>query len=254
MLHTVYLPLALAGGPSKVTIEGGTHVKASPCFHFLDATWRRYMEEIGIHVKLRLHRSGFYPRGGGLVQADIAPCAAVRGLTIERIEPVRSARAFSAVAGLPEHIRERQADTAHVKLKRLGLAVDMERETWQGGPGTVVGVELPTAPAPTLFFAIGERGKPAERVAREAVDQVESFLAADPCGVDEHSADQLVLPLALAEGPSAFPVAAVSSHLLTNVGVIQRFIERTIDVEGNLGREGIVRLAGANAQAPPPSV
>jgi RNA 3'-terminal phosphate cyclase (ATP) len=242
VLHTVYLPLALAGGPSTVTIEGGTHVKASPCFHFLEATWRRYMEQIGIHVKLRMHRPGFYPRGGGLLQADIAPCPAVSGLSIDSIAPVQEVRAVSAVAGLPEHIRERQADTAHVKLKSLGLDVELNRETWPGGPGTVVGVELPTQPVPTSFYAIGERGKPAERVATEAVDQVESFLAAEPWGVDEHSADQLVLPLALAQGPSSFPAAAVSSHLLTNVAVIQRFVERTIKVEGTLGREGSMRI------------
>ena len=242
VLHTVYLPLALAGGPSTVTVEGGTHVKTSPCFHFLDITWRRYMEEIGIHIKLRMHRPGFYPRGGGLVQADIAPCPGVQGLTIERVAPVQEVRAVSAVAGLPEHIRERQADTVHFQLKSLGLEVEMQRESWPGGPGTVVGIELPTQPVPTSFFAIGERGKPAERVATDAVDQVESFLAAQPWGVDEHSADQLVLPLSLAQGPSSFPVAAVSSHLLTNVTVIQRFVERNIHVEGKLGREGSVRI------------
>lgn len=242
VLHTVYLPLALADGPSTVAIEGGTHVKASPCFHFLETTWRSYLERIGIHVKLRMRRPGFYPRGGGLVQADIAPCPALNGLTIDRIEPVQQAAAFSAVAGLPDHIRDRQADTAHFKLKSLGLEVEMRRENWPGGPGTVVGVELPTCPTPTLFVAIGERGKPAERVAGDAVDQVEQFLAAAPWGVDEHSADQMVLPLALAPGVSSFPVARVSTHLLTNIRVIQQFLERNIQLEGTLGREGWVRL------------
>src|SRR5262249_28077384 len=45
VLHTLSLPLAWrADGPSEVTLEGGTHVTKSPCFHFLDATWRAYME------------------------------------------------------------------------------------------------------------------------------------------------------------------------------------------------------------------
>src|SRR5262245_17296410 len=36
VLHTLYLPLALAGkAPSELTLTGGTHVRASPCFHFL---------------------------------------------------------------------------------------------------------------------------------------------------------------------------------------------------------------------------
>src|SRR5262249_40127201 len=83
-----------------------------------------------------------------------------------------------------------------------------------GGPGRVLAVVRETAPVPTLFFGLGERGKRAERVADEAVEQAVEFLRADPPGVDAHSADQLVLPLALASGPSAFPVAAVTQHLL----------------------------------------
>ena len=42
VLQTIYLPLALRGdATSELTLIGGTHVSTSPCFHFLDATWRR---------------------------------------------------------------------------------------------------------------------------------------------------------------------------------------------------------------------
>src|SRR5262245_60336487 len=33
VLHTVYLPLALAGGVSELELEGGTHNEKAPCFH-----------------------------------------------------------------------------------------------------------------------------------------------------------------------------------------------------------------------------
>src|ERR1700689_1978407 len=76
VLHTVYLPLALRGTiPSSLTLIGGTHVSTSPCFHFLDTTWRRYLAACGLHVTLKMQRSGFYPRGGGVVEAFIQPCA-----------------------------------------------------------------------------------------------------------------------------------------------------------------------------------
>ncbi len=241
VLQTVYLPLVFAGGPSTVTIEGGTHVKASPCFHFLQTTWRAYLERLGIALELKMQRPGFYPRGGGLIQADIAPCPAIAGLQIEHIEPVVEAHAFSAVAGLPEHIRQRQAMRLSQRLHDLGLAAKVDEESWPGGPGTVVGITLPTTPAPTFFFGLGERGKPAERVAEEAYEQVVDFLDAEPLGIDEHCADQLVLPLALAAGPSSFPIARISSHLLTNIAIIQILVEREIVVEGRSGKPG--RLA-----------
>ena len=99
-------------------------------------------------------------------------------------------------------------------------------------------VVLETAPVPTLFFALGERGKRAERVADEAVEQAVAHLEAEPAGVDIHSADQLVLPLALASGPSSFPVAAVTQHLITNVAVIRFFLERDVQLEGAEGSPG----------------
>jgi RNA 3'-terminal phosphate cyclase (ATP) len=105
----------------------------------------------------------------------------------------------------------------------------------------VLAVELDTAPAPTLFFGLGARGKPAERVADEAADQVIAYLDAG-APVDAHSADQVVLPLALAEGPSEYRAALVTLHLTTNVAVIRHFIDRDIVCEGAEGGPGLVRI------------
>ena len=88
---------------------------------------------------------------------------------------------------------------------------------------------------------MGERGKPAEKVADEAADQASAFLAAKR-PVDAHSADQLVLPLALADGPSTLAVSEVSSHLLTNIAVIKQFLDRDIVCEGQEGQPGIVHI------------
>lgn len=247
VLHTVYLPLALAGAASTVTIEGGTHVKAAPCFHFLETTWRHYLALAGLHVDVRMVRSGFYPRGGGLVQADIQPCAQARAFELAEPPPPTEITGFSAVAGLPDHIRERQARRVRERFAARGFAerglnVALREETWPGGPGTVVALILNTQPVPTLFFALGERGKPAERVADEAVDEACAFLDAQPRGIDGHSADQILLPLALAAGRSQFPTALITLHLVTNAEVIQRFVERPITVAGAIGGPGAVTV------------
>jgi RNA 3'-terminal phosphate cyclase (ATP) len=60
--------------------------------------------------------------------------------------------------------------------------------------------------------------------------------------VDSHSADQLVLPLALADGPSEYTVAEVTPHLTTNIAVIRQFLDREIVCEGEEGGPGIVRI------------
>jgi RNA 3'-terminal phosphate cyclase (ATP) len=241
VLQTICLPLALRGtAPSEVTLIGGTHVSTSPCFHFLDATWRVYLERIGLRLSLRMVRPGFYPRGGGVVVAHIQPTAALRGLRLrERGEA--TVRGFSAAAGLPYHVIMRQARRAASRMEEFGVEADVREENWEGGPGSVLGLVVDTEPAPALFFGLGARGKPAEFVADEAADQAIAYLRA-PAPVDAHSADQIVLPLALADGPSEYGVAELTQHLLTNIGVIRQFLEREIVGEGHLGMPGVVRI------------
>lgn len=243
VLHTIYLPLTLRGdAASEVRLEGGTHVKACPCFHFLDTTWRAYLELMGIKIDVRMRRPGFYPRGGGAVEVVVHPCSRPRGLQLRERSDITRISGFSAVASLPMEIADRQARRARNRLEKTGLQVDIRGESWSGGPGTVLALVLDTRPVPTLFFGLGERGKRAERVADEAVDELLGYLER-PGAVDPHSADQIVLPLALAEGPSSFSVSTVTMHLLTNIGVIGNFIDRAIVCHGAEGESGVVEIA-----------
>lgn len=96
VLHTVYLPLIWrAPGPSEVVLEGGRHVTTSPCFHFLDVTWRAHLRRLGIQIGLQMTRPGFYPRGGGQVVAHLQPCSRVNGLTMTKCPPITKASGLS---------------------------------------------------------------------------------------------------------------------------------------------------------------
>jgi RNA 3'-terminal phosphate cyclase (ATP) len=243
VLHTIYLPLALADGPSTVTIEGGTHVNASPCFHFLDHTWRLYLARLGLDIDLTMERAGFYPRGGGKIRADLAGTTRLHGITLDDVTRPTRATVLSAVSGgLPESIAERQARRAVERLRPTGLELTVRQQCWTGGPGTMLGIELATAPVPTFFFALGARGKLAETVADETAAQAQAYLAAPQPGVDEHSADQLVLPLALAAGPSSYRTVAVTRHLRTNIAVIRMFLNRPIECDAGEGEPGKVMV------------
>ncbi len=243
VLQTVNLPLAWqTSAPSELTITGGTHVLASPCFHFLESTWRRYLELLGMKFGLCLLRPGFFPRGGGTVQALLQPCTRLQPLQLTDAGAVSKAPVVSVVARLPEGIAIRQARQAITRLHQFGLEAESRIESWHHGPGTVLMIELDTSPVPTLFFGLGARGKPAERVADEAVDQVIQFLRS-PTGLDAHTADQLILPLTLADGPSTFHVSQVSSHLLTNIAVVRHFVDRAIECQGQEGEPGVVRIS-----------
>src|SRR5262245_24489269 len=243
VLHTVHLPLAIQNGPSTVTVEGGTHNDHSPCFHFLATTWRGYMARIGLPLTLSMDRPGFYPRGGGRIAAKIFGGGHPRGMMLTERPALTRANVLSAAASLPDHITLRQAEQARTWLETAGLKVDVHEESWPSGPGTMLAVTFPEAPVPTLFFALGARGKRAEAVADEAAEQALDYFRGD-APVDPHSADQLVLPLAFADGPSEYRVSQVTRHLLTNISVVKYFVDRDITCDGGDGEPGTVRVSG----------
>ncbi len=233
VMQTLLLPLALADGSSTVTIHGGTHVPWSPCFHYLDWSWRPLLNHIGVEFELELQMAGFYPHGGGQIAAQIAGGSRIHGLRLSSRGKLLGISGLSAVADLPREIAERQRYQA---LKRLHELPDL--------PECMIDItSLPTRSKGTLllllaefeqgracFFALGARGKRAEKVADEAVDALVQFLTTEAT-VDHRMADQLLLPLALADSRSEFLTSRVTGHLETNAGVIRQFLQTDIRIE-----------------------
>ena len=245
VLHTVYLPLALRGaGPSTVTITGGTHNTHAPCHHFNEVTWGGYLARMGIVIHQEMVRPGFYPRGGGEIRATIEPCPRVKGLTLTTRPELTTAGGFSAVAGLPEGVARRQAKRLASRLKAEGLEPHIPLEEWDGAlnPGTVAAVVFRQTPVPTLFYGLGERGKPAESVADDATDEAIRFKDGN-APVDPHSADQLLLPLIFSPDASEYRTTEVTRHLTTNIATVGKFVDREVKLEGDEGRPGTVRIA-----------
>ena len=242
VLQTIALPLALKGEwDSEITITGGTHNMAAPCFHFLDQTWTKYLKRMNIDIQIEMIRPGFYPRGGGEIRAAIKPTKTVYPLHLTTCPPLTTAGGFSAVASLPESVNNRQSRRLTHRLKQAELDCHIREESWTGGPSTVAAVTFLQAPIPPLFVGLGERGKPAESVADEAADEAIAFRDSG-CPVDPYSADQILLPLAFATGASEYKVSEVTRHLLTNVETIRAFVERESGVEGEEGIHGMVKM------------
>jgi len=242
VLQTIFLPLALADAPSTVTITGGTHVPWSPCFHYLDRQWMPLLRRMGFDARLTLERTGFYPRGGGRIRAEIQPAGTLRPVELTERGELQRVSGISAVANLPDHIAKRQRQQVERRLG--GWVPDMEIETMpmsSSGKGTVVFLQAECDDGGGGFTALGKRGMPAERVADEAVDQLEAYLASDSA-LDKHLADQIILPLVLASGQSSLSTAKVTQHLLTNIEVVQAFLNVEVVVEDELSYPRSVRI------------
>jgi RNA 3'-terminal phosphate cyclase (ATP) len=242
----LHLPLAMrAETASRLILIGGTFNPKAPPFPFLEQTWRARLATLGMPVALAMPSAGFYPRGGGRLEAWIEPATPKPWARTTRGDLLRI-RGVAGSANLPDHVGGRMRDRALSRLADAGLNVDVEIETasWPSiGQGAAISLIAEHAgAAPATFVGIGERGKPAERVADEAVDELLDFLGVADAAVDLHSADQILLPLALAEGRSAYTVSAVTEHLRTNAVTIRAFLDRPIQIEEPVaeGRPGRV--------------
>ena len=244
LFQAVALPLALAAGTSQLTLRGGTHVAWSPPFDYLKRVYLPTLARMGVQAKVNIRKWGWYPIGGGEMQATVQgrTGAAPAGLDLLERGALLRVRGLSASSNLPKHIRVRQEQSALHALRASGINARLDAvDAPSKGQGTVVFLWAEFENVLAGFTSLGERGKPAERVAQEAVQDLLNFREAGGA-LEEHLADQLVLPLALAEGESRFTTAAVSGHLLTNAWVVNRFLPGTVRVEGAEGEPGRVDI------------
>jgi len=243
VLQTLLLPLSKAGETSTVTITGGTHVPWSPCYHYLDLHYLPFLWKMGWDVELRLEQAGFYPRGGGRIRAAIGPVQAITPLRLVERGKILAIRGISAVADLKREIAVRQRRQVIGRLGRRYPLSDIRLlELTAPSPGTFILLLAEYERSQVCYSALGEKGKSAEKVADEAVSEFEAFVATDGV-IDPYLADQLLLPLALAQGPSELRTSRVTQHLLTNAEVIRAFLPVEIAIEGSLDEPGTVRVS-----------
>jgi RNA 3'-terminal phosphate cyclase (ATP) len=239
VLQTVLLPLALAGGPSEITLRGGTHVAWSLPFDYLKHVYLPTLARMGITAKVQIERWGWYPMGGGEVKATIAGGTSVpRGLDLRRRGPLLRVRGISASSNLPKHIRVRQESAALQALRSHGVSARIDQvDAPSKGQGTLVFLWAESENASAGFTSLGELGKPAERVAEKAAHDLLAYLAG-PAALDSHMADQLVLPAALASGVTDFTCEEITPHMMTVAWVVNQFFAGRVQVEGVEGQPG----------------
>ena len=235
ILQTVLPALVLASGPSRLTLEGGTHNPMAPPFEFLDRTFLPLLRRMGPSVEVTLEKAGFYPAGGGRLSAAVTPASQLQGFDLLERGEIRRRRGTVLLANLAGHIADREVQTlghltswdpASFEIRRLDSA----------GPGNAVVLELESATVTEIFTAIGEIGVSAEAVADRAVKEMRRYLLSD-VPVGEHLADQLLLPLALA-GSGSFRALPLSLHAKTQIELIPEFLDVRIEVVEEEGGRG----------------
>jgi RNA 3'-terminal phosphate cyclase (ATP) len=228
VLQTVLPPLMMARGPSRITLEGGTHNVHAPPFEFLQKTFLPLVNRMGTRASIELERYGFYPPGGGRLHVWIEPGAERRGLHLLERGDLRGQRARALVVNLPESIAARELNVIKERLSWNDDQLRIETSDKAFSPGNVVTLEIEGEEVTEIFTGVGERGLRAEIVAERTAEEAKQYLYAG-APVGEHLADQLLIPLAISGGGS-YLTGQPSLHTTTNVEIVKKFLGVAIEV------------------------
>ncbi len=233
VLQGMMIPLAVAGRRVEVVVSGGTHVNWSPTIDYFQRVFCYHMSRMGVQAELLEAEPGFYPKGGGRVCVRVGPATPAPLTLTERGELGRvHARSIATTELAKARVAERQLEGAeqvvaidapdfdYVQSRSIGSAIHLTAEYANCRLGA---------------SALGERGKPAEKVGREAAQLLRRTMESGAC-LDEHMADQILPYLALAKGASCVRVAGVTDHCRTNIWVIEQFLAVRFEVDEGRGR------------------
>jgi RNA 3'-terminal phosphate cyclase (ATP) len=242
ILQTILVPLAVADGPSTIMVRGGTHLEWAPGYDDFAHGYLPALRRMNLNAEAELVQWGWYPAGGGEVRCRLAGvqsgtshrAGSLRPIEAVERGPLRGITGRAVAANLPSHICQRMCDRARAALADIGVPIQIEALRVKAvcpGAGLFLLAEYGESLAAS-FSAYGRQGKPSEEVAEEAVAALREHHVPG-AAVELHLADQLLVPLAIATGPSHFTTARPTAHLATNAWTIEQFGIARITIEQN---------------------
>lgn len=239
VLQAALPPLLRADGPSRLTVEGGTHTLHAPIWEHLERSYLPVLERMEVETEARLERHGFYPAGGGRVHLEIDPSdGPLRPVERRERGSLERLAVTAILADLPGHIARRELETFTDALSVWEFTRRVDAVDAAASPGNALFATVESDAGVVVLSEMGEKGRPAEDVARQLADRTRRYLDG-AAAVDVHLADQLLLPLALAGG-GAFTTREVTSHTRTQLDLIPEFLDVTFDLRET--SEGLVQI------------
>ena len=248
MLQTLHLPLAMrAESAVRVVLTGGTFNPKAPPYPFLEQTWRGYLAAFGMPIALAMPAAGFYPRGGGQLDAWIEP-ATPQAWILDRSRPARGGSAASPAS--PISATTSPCGCATGPLQRLadeGLDADLEIEIarWPSpGQGAALEPDRRSRRRDPRHVRRPGRARQAGRGGRRRGRGRSSSPSrpSPPARSIRTPPTRSSCPWPWRRAGRSTPSREVTEHLRTNAATIRAFLDRPIAIEepGEDGRPGRV--------------
>ena len=256
-LQALLLPSIFANKPVRLNIIGGTSGKwAAPIDYFSNVFLPQLQKYADIECKLI--KRGYYPKGNGKVQIKINPIYKISDFnnfnefynSLKENAPkinITEQGNLIQIKGISHaslalqnaDVAERQAKSAEITLKNYKCPINIQIEytkTLSPGSGITLWAifsrnknEIDIKdPIRLGADALGEKGKKAEIVGKEAaenlINEIESHAP-----VDMHLADQILSFMALTSGK--IKTSKITNHTKTNIYTIEKFLGKTFEID-----------------------
>ncbi len=193
--------------------------------------------KMGCRISAQLVRRGHYPERGGMVRAKVIPVPdKLKFINLNEFGDVVTIKGVSHAVKLPEHVATRQAEAARDTLMKAGYN-DIVIGIWYResqidhlGPRSGIALcAITTKGALIGADALGEKGKPAEKVGSEVAGKLLTYLG-KRCTVDSNLSDMLIPYMAAADGESRISTSELSLHTKTNIAITEKFLKTRFEV------------------------
>jgi RNA 3'-terminal phosphate cyclase (ATP) len=221
VLQTVIPILWFAPGESIVRVKGGTHNGMSPSFDFYNNV---FCPLLPVNTECTLVKHGFYPSGGGEVLVKTNPLIKrntplfimEKGMILSRTMFMTHSRSIDTCNKINEHLQD--------PFKCIPTEVN---SIGKGLP--VLSALFKYSELTELITVYHQRDIP--KTVMDFTKFVTEYHYSN-APVDEHLADQLLLPLALVSGGTykAISLSKYSKHFETNMNIIEIFLGKRIHV------------------------
>ncbi|CEM25350.1 unnamed protein product [Vitrella brassicaformis CCMP3155] len=257
MIQAVMWPCLCLGAEVQLDLRGGTDVSFSPPLDYLTIVLRPLLRSFGADFDLTLHKRGFYPKGGGHVTVNLhpPPTRPLQPITLLSKGTLSQIRGLAYTSGAVNPSNADHMKASLVQALKKGdpavRRVDMSIETVHLDPQVAVGsasglwVCAETTEGCRYFAnAEGKKDVQPSETARQVAASLIDQLSQNGC-VDEHTQDQLIMPMSLALGTSRILCGPLTLHTRTAMWVAETLTDAKFKITESPTVDGVGRVEGA---------
>ena len=261
LLQSILLPIFFADKTIKINIIGGTSGKWAMPYDFFAQVLTPQIRKFCKKLEVKLIKRGYYPKGHGKIEISIAPeykLSKFKDFTefknylkenASKLDMMQQGYLIQ-IKGISHastklqkaNVAERQAEAAKLILKSLNCPINIQTEyadTLSIGSGITLWAVFSkdkdeidfNNPIRLGSDSLGEKGKPAETVGKEAASKlIQEINSNSP--IDLHTADNLIPWLALFG--KQIKVSEITNHTRTNIWICEQFLGKTFKIKENI--------------------